>query len=293
MTPHPIVTTQDGFALAVTSYGDPATCRAGVLIAPAMGVEQHYYAAFAQHLAQLGYWVMSFDYRGTGASRPTQYKRSLRGFEADVRTWAQHDCAAMVAHMRAQLQHKRLLWVGHSLGGQIFGLVPNREQVAAMLTVASGSGYWLQNTLRLRLIVWWLWFFVVPLALPLFGYFPGRALKKVGDLPRGVMQQWRAWCLNREYLIGCEGEAVRASFAAVATPILSLSFSDDELMSARSIESLHGFYVGAPKQMQRIGPSEVGEKRIGHFGFFRKRFAHSLWPRATQWLEQHHPEMNS
>ena len=179
------------------------------------------------------------------------------------------------------------IWVGHSLGGQIFGLVPNREQVTAMLTVASGSGYWLQNALRLRLIVWWLWFFVVPLALPLFGYFPGRPLKKVGDLPRGVMQQWRDWCLHREYLIGCEGEAVRLSFARVPTPIFSLSFVDDELMSARSIESLHSFYVDAPRQMQRIHPREVGAKRIGHFGFFRKRFADSLWPRATQWLEQH------
>ncbi len=290
MTPHQVVTTSDGFALAATTYGDPVTCRAGVLIAPAMGVEQHYYAAFAQHLVQLGYWVVSFDYRGMGASRPAQFKHSLKGFEADVRMWAERDCAAMVAHMSAQLQDKRVLWVGHSLGGQIFGLVPNREQVSAMVTVAAGSGYWLENTLRLRLIVWWLWFFVVPLALPLFGYFPGRTLKKVGDLPRGVMQQWRAWCLNREYLIGCEGEAVRQYFAQVTTPILSLSFTDDELMSARNIESLHGFYSGASRQMQRITPHDVGEKHIGHFGFFRKRFAATLWPRATAWMAQHHSE---
>lgn len=95
MTSPLVVKTQDGFALAATSYGDARTCNAGVIIVAAMGVEQHYYAAFAQHLAHAGYWVMTFDYRGMGASRPAQFKRSLRGFEANVRTWAERDCAAV------------------------------------------------------------------------------------------------------------------------------------------------------------------------------------------------------
>jgi hypothetical protein len=40
---------------------------------------------------------------------------------------------------------------------------------------------------------------VAPLTLNIAGYFPGKHLRKVGDLPRGVMEQWRRWCLNREY----------------------------------------------------------------------------------------------
>ena len=55
-------------------------------------------------------------------------------------------------------------------------------------------------------------------------------------------------------------------------------------MSARNIESIHGFYAGAPREMKRIAPGEVGEKRIGHFGFFRQRYARSLWPLAGDWL---------
>lgn len=288
MTTPLVVKTQDGFALAATSYGDARTCSAGVVIVAAMGVEQHYYAAFAQHLAQAGYWALTFDYRGMGASRPAQFRHSLRGFDADVRTWAERDCAAVVEHMHLQLNDKPLLWIGHSLGGQIFGLLPNRQHVAAVLTVASGSGYWRDNAWRLKLVVWWLWFVVAPLALSLFGYFPGRRLKKVGDLPRGVMQQWRSWCLHPDYLIGREGAAVQRAFAAVNAPILSLSFVDDEFMSARNIEALHRLYSAAPREMRRVAPREVGETRIGHFGFFRKRFAHTLWPTALQWLARQH-----
>lgn len=278
------VTTGDGFELHATTFGNAAGCRAAVLIAPAMGVEQHYYYAFAHWLAEQGVFAVTFDYRGVGHSRPAQYRRSLRGFSADVMTWAMRDCAAMVEFVAARATQRPLLWIGHSLGGQILALVPNRERVTAMLTVASGSGYWLQNTNKLRIIVWWLWFVLAPVALKLYGYFPGWRFRKVGDLPAGVMRQWRDWCLNRDYVVGHEGAATRHRYAQVTTPILSLSFTDDEFMSRANIESLHSFYSGAPREMRRISPRDVGVRAIGHFGFFRQRFAQTLWPQAGAWL---------
>lgn len=72
---------------------------------------------------------------------------------------------------------------------------------------------------------------------------------------------------------------MRAQYAAVRTPIVSLSFSDDEMMSLANTESIHGFYAAAPRKMQRIAPRDIGAARIGHFGFFRPRFEDSLWRR--------------
>jgi predicted alpha/beta hydrolase len=275
----------DGFELRGTLYGDAASARGGLLIAGAMGVSQRYYAEFAQWLAQQGYVVFSFDYRGMGDSRPAAHRRSLRGLAADVVTWAERDASAALSLLDSKLAPGTPIhWLGHSLGGQIFGLVPNRDRVARMVTVGCGSGYWLENVPRLRRYVWWLWFVLVPVSLPLFGYFPGRMFRKVGDLPAGVMTQWRRWCLHRDYLMGEGGPARRERYAQVRTPILSLSFTDDELMSARNIESIHGFYASAPKTMKRIAPQDVHEKRIGHFGFFRKNFEPTLWPQVTAWL---------
>ena len=112
--------------------------------------------------------------------------------------WAQLDCAAMID----ALPQPPLYWIGHSLGGQILALVPNKHSVAKAVTVATGSGYWLENVPSLRLKVWWLWYVLTPIALRVCGYFPGRALRKVGDLPKGVMAQWRRWCLDPEYAVG-------------------------------------------------------------------------------------------
>ena len=266
----------DGHALAARFFSPGEsypTPRGAVIIAPAMGVAQEYYADFANWLAMNGYAAITFDYRGMGHSR----RGSLRGFKADIFDWARLDCNAAADALTQRFPEAPLYWIGHSLGGQILAFFPQHHRLQKAITIGTGSGYWLENVWTLRSYVWWLWYFVVPVALPLFDYFPGRKLKKVGDLPRGVMAQWRRWCLNRDYAVGVEGELVRRQYAAVTAPIVSLSFTDDEFMSARNTESLHGFYTQAERTMKRISPKDIGVKHIGHFGFFRYRFAESLW----------------
>ena len=89
-------------------------CRAGVLIVSAMAVEQEYYEPFAQWLAEQGYFVATFDYRGIGRSR----KGLLRRVAADVVTWAREDTGAMVDFVAQQIGEPPLLWVGHSSAGR-------------------------------------------------------------------------------------------------------------------------------------------------------------------------------
>lgn len=282
-----VLRARDGVELAATEFGDASNASAVVLVVGGMGIPQRYYARFASWLAAQGYWVVTFDYRGMGRSRPAEFARSLRGFDADVTTWATLDAAAAVDHVHARAGKRPLLWIGHSLGGQILGLVPNRHAVTAMLTIATGSGYWRENSTPIRWIVWWIWYVAAPLALRVCGYFPGARLRKIGDLPAGVMAQWRRWCLHPQYLFA-EGPEVQAAYASVGVPISALSFTDDEYMSARSTESLHGLYGAAWRDHRRVAPPEIGVQRIGHFGFFSQRFAESLWPIARDWLRARH-----
>lgn len=267
------VIAKNGCTIQATFYRPDGDPKAAALIVPAMGVSQNYYKPFATWLAAQGYLVVTFDYSGTGLSN----NGDVRKLNVNIVDWARFDCDAMITAISVLAPDKLLYWLGHSLGGQIFGFVPDRSRIAKVVTIATGSGYWIENAPSLKWKVWWLWYFVAPMATRLFGYFPGKRLRMVGDLPRGVMDQWRRWCLNPEYAVGAEGHPVRANFAAVTTPITSLSFTDDEFMSARNTASLHEFYENAPRTMKRISPQDVGAKRIGHFGFFNARFEDSLW----------------
>ncbi|HZS67031.1 MAG TPA: alpha/beta hydrolase, partial [Burkholderiales bacterium] len=77
----------DGHALGATVYGNGDRAA---LVMPATGVPQSYYAKYASHLAERGFTVLTFDYRGIGRSR----KGDVRGSSARMRDWALLDAAA-------------------------------------------------------------------------------------------------------------------------------------------------------------------------------------------------------
>lgn len=273
--------TVSGATLVMRLFTPAQPPRASVVLCSAMSVEQGFYERFAAWLAERGYLVATFDCRGIGRSAPA----NLRDLQVNIVDWAQQDCTAVIAHVKQRLPAAPLYWIGHSLGGQVLGLVERPEAIDRAVFIASGSGYWLDNAWPTRRMVWWLWFVVVPLALRRYGYFPGRRLRKLGDLPAGVMQQWRTWCLHRDYLFAVEGEWVRQRYAALRIPLLSMSFTDDEMMSANSIRSLESWYPQAAVESRRIDPLALGMERVGHFGFFRPQFAASLWMQVADWLE--------
>lgn len=271
----------DGERLAGRLYRPVLEPLGAVLVVPAIGICQDFYEAFACWLAGQGYAVFTFDYRGMGFSR----RRPLPEVECTLVDWGRLDCSAALTAFAARLPAGLPIhWLGHSLGGQLLPFVADRRRLARAITVASGSGYWRENAPPLKRRVWWLWYVVAPLSLRLCGYFPGRRLGMVGDLPAGVMAQWRSWCLDPDYAPGVEGDHVRQQFAAVTTPLSVFSFADDEYMSAVNTARLHDLYVGAPQARHAIAPADHGLKRIGHFGFFRAE-RERLWPLLLPHLE--------
>ncbi len=277
--------TCDDVRLTGRRFASSGRVKAVVVVPTAMGVAQDFYAPFAQFLAGHGFATLTFDYRGMGRSVPAAYRRSLRGFNADLFDWAERDYNTALKNARAWYPDVPLLVVGHSLGGQLPGLLPDNHLIDGLMTVAAGNGYWPDNAPQTKRVVWLMWFFAVPLCTRLFGYFPGKKLRMVGDLPKGVIYQWAKWCRTPHYFIDAAGKPMHDGFEKLRMPMLSLSFTDDEMMSRRSIDSLLGFYKNAQLERRYIAPQEIGAPRIGHFGFFRPQFQATLWQQALAWLE--------
>ena len=94
----------DGYRLVVRFFAPLEGTVGAILIVPAMGTSQIYYGPFATWAADQGFLTATFDYRGTGLSRPAD----LRGFKADILDWARLDCAAMVDALSKRVPGKRL-----------------------------------------------------------------------------------------------------------------------------------------------------------------------------------------
>lgn len=278
----------DGQQLAARCYR-PCTeaghlSRRAVLIVPAMATAQSFYQDFAVWLAEQGLMVFTFDYRGIAASAPP----SLKGFEASIDDWAHLDVPAMIAVMHERAPDRPWTWLGHSLGGQIFGMVPGAERFERLVAVACGNGYWKNNVGRTRYLALLLWYVLAPLGIALAGYFPGKRLGAVGDLPAAALWQWRKWCLHPDYL-GAEGQALRQRYAAVRTPITAVIAQDDELISPLGMRRLYLLYQAVAVQFQTLVPHTLGLQRIGHFGVFRQSASSTLWPLVLNWIARQSP----
>src|ERR687893_2317625 len=99
-----IIPATDEFPLAGSVFGDLAWAKRVVLVAPATGVRRRLYRAFAEYLAGQGFGVVTWDWRGTGDSRP----KSLRGFEATMRQWGERDLAGVIDWATAHYGNARL-----------------------------------------------------------------------------------------------------------------------------------------------------------------------------------------
>ena len=250
----------DGRELRATRFEPAGEARGAVVVVPAMATPARFYAAFATWLAESGFHVLTFDYRGTGSVE------EMKAETGDVLRWAGDAASALEALLEEDLSVP-VTWVGHSLGGQLLPFA-RHDLLDRALMIAAGSGYWRYNHPSLRWRAPLFLRVVGPLAMRVAGYYPGRRLGLLGDAPSPAMRQWSRWCLSPDYY-GVDVPDLAERVAELDVPIAALSFTDDELLSARSHLALEGLYAAAPVEPHRLSPADLGVERIGHHGFFR------------------------
>lgn len=255
--------------------------RGAVLVAPATGVSRRIYRRLAAYLAGCGLSVVLIDYRGTGDSRP----KSLRGFRASAEDWARLDLAAAVEACEALAPGRPVLWLGHSIGGQLLGLCPRRTSVKAALFVAAQSGYWRHWPPAYRWRLWLFWHVVVPGLSHTFGYLPLRRLTGGQDVPAAMALQWAEWGRDPRYLLKSPLSEEGRAQASLAIPLRSYAFTDDAFFGpVAAVDVLLGWHRSALVERRVVAPADLGRTRIGHFGWLKEGFEDTLWTEMADFL---------
>jgi predicted alpha/beta hydrolase len=279
----------DGFWLGATLYLPRGARTHAVLINSATAVPRKLYRGFASYLASRGCTVLTYDYRGTGDSRPPpvpgRRSNALVGFKASMSDWAALDMVAAVDWMRARYQAMPLRFVGHSFGGQALGLIPNNTEVARALLIAAQAGTWRLMTPPEGYRIYALMKLLgAPLA-HVVGYAPGR-IGLGHDLPKGVFLEWADWVTSDHYFFGDRKLRALVNFPRYRGALRALSFADDPWATRAAVDMLCAGFTSIKPELDSIRPIEIGAQKIGHFGFFRPEHRDTLWRGAAEWLQR-------
>lgn len=266
---------RDGYALTGTLYPCKAANSRFIVINSATAVPRQFYQHFALALVSAGYSVLTYDYRGINDSRP----KKLRGFKAKMRDWALQDMEGVLNWVRAEHAPEKLLLIGHSVGGQVAGMVEAAHTVDGMITFSAQSGHWRYQGGTQKLAVLVHSYVTLPLLATLVGYMPWSWFGAI-DMPKNVATEWSGWCRHKDYLLGDKTLPLER-YQFFTAPVLAYSFEDDNWGSAKSVDRMMRAYPSVERR--HVNAKERGLKPLGHFGFFRIGAA-PLWQEAIDWF---------
>ena len=250
-----------------------------MLINSATAVPRKIYRGIASYLAEQGFAVVTYDYRGIGGSR----RGPLRGFKVRMRDWAALDVAGAIDHMRTVWPNAPLVVIGHSFGGQAVGLAPNNSEISRALFVAAQAGYWrLFHSPEKYRVYAMLRLIGSPIARML-GYVPGK-LGIGEDLPRDVFLEWTGWVMRPRYFFDDATLEALANFPRYRGALRAICLTDDPWATPAAVDLLCSGFTGTTPERVDIRPGDVGAAKIGHFGFFRPEHRDTLWRDAAEWL---------
>lgn len=281
----------DGRHLAATWTEPAGAARAVAVIHSATGVPRGYYRAFASWLAEQGYAVLSYDYRGIAGSR----RGDVRDEPANMRDWAVLDMSAAIAAAEARraAQGLPLLMVGHSFGGNSLAFARGVERADAFLLVASQIPV-VRLFPGMRKVAAAVFFNAwIPFVARVFGHVPAWANGGGEPLPKQVGLQWCDWGTREAWAFSDPGMHAHRSIGAIVAPVHLWNISDDLTYAPPgAVDALAAQFRNAAVQRHSVTPAELGLARMGHFGAFRRSPGPLLWWRLLSAIEAATPKLS-
>ncbi|UUE19374.1 alpha/beta fold hydrolase [Microbacterium sp. J1-1] len=257
-----------------------------VIIAPATGVQGRYYWRFATYLAENGFDVLVPDFRGIGRSAPSSVK-DYRKSKTRWHEWGTHDIEACILWFRDRLGYKaRIGVVGHSFGGFAALLAAHASELDRILLVGAQHAHWPDYDKSQRLKLFMKWHLFMPIVSTMLGYFPGRRLGWLENLPRGVALDWARGAANYEKTLGADGKRIMHRISGLTIPVLSVNPTDDPYATRDAARRTLRYLSSAECEEWYPHPRTLGVSEIGHFGLFHQRFETTFWPKALDWLKR-------
>lgn len=327
--------TRDGWHVALYRYTPARRAHATpVLLCHGMGSNRFNMdgpgtTSLARALHAAGYDVWLIELRGAGRSRRRIGPTGVF-YQWTFEDYVQHDAPAALRVVRRMTGWRRVLWVGHSLGGMVaYGLLmtPAADSVAGAVTLGSpgmtGVGHlgldrWvaLRKLLRYappRIPTGTLAKIGAPIAGPVAAAIAGplrdwgwtdenfdletaRFMMRYGveDLSRSLLREFARWYAAKRMSDRYDLFSFTDHLERVRVPMLVIAGSRDGLTPAHDIAHVAERLGSADKTFLVAGRQTGFAHDYSHVDLVLGKHAHEdIFPRVTEWLDAHRPEADA
>ncbi|TQV72203.1 alpha/beta fold hydrolase [Aliikangiella marina] len=274
---------EDNYQLAATIFKPTQNIKGAVLIGPATGIKRQFYANFAQFLAKNGFAVLTYDNRGIGDS----LYGSVKDSKASLQCWGQLDQPAALDELMKCFPKTHYHLVGHSAGGQLFGLLPNAKQLKSIFNYACSSGRLWNMRLSHQLKAHFFMNFFIPTSNALFGHTKAQWVGMGEPLPKQVAKQWQTWCNGSGYVKMAFNKSIEQHYyEELTTPSMWVNATDDDIANDANVQDMLKVCPKLSAQTLTLKPEDYDLTEIGHMKFFSRK-SQALWKLPLEWLEKH------
>jgi len=237
-----------------------------ILCVPAMGVAAKQYNLLLQELVNCGFTSACYDLRGNGNSSIRANRINNFGYAQ----LAEEDLPKAIECLLEYYPNKKLVLLGHSLGGQICSLyISQNPGIVDQLVLAASCSVYYKNwpsTYR-----WGLLFFAQfsSLISAILGHFPGRTLGFGGREARNIMKDWAYNARTGDYKL-CNSRFNYLPFPSVPNlDVLAINFSDDQLAPNKATDHLLSKLSANNISKIQVSGDDIGRIKATHFNWLR------------------------
>ena len=241
----------------------PDACERVLVWMPALGVAARNYDRWAQAWARQSVGVALVECRGNGASSLRASRRVDFGYHEVLEI----EMPEMMAVLRQIYPQKRWWLCGHILCGQLATLYNALDGgFERLLLVGTGAPWYRCYGSKGK--YYYLLIQMARLLTEVLGYYPGQRLKFGGNEGRRCVRDWSHSALTGQFVIGGSALDVEQRIAQVITPVLSIWFQQDPLISVEGWQYLLDKMPRAEKRVETMGSPPL-QVPADHFAWMK------------------------
>ena len=259
---------EDGSTSKITHFPSSSNdSKSVVIIFPAMGVRGSYYEILGQQISEAGFDAVITDLRGIGNSSIRPSKKVDFGYHEMLEL----DYKSILEKVKATFPNKKIIALGHSLGGQLASLfsAKNSNSFDGLILIACCSVYykgWGSKQFPTLFMTQFFHFVSV-----LLGFFPGKKMGFGGTEAKTVMSDWSNQSRTGKYILKNDDFNFETAMGKVTIPILAISFQADTFAPRKAVEHLiDKFGPKANKEYIYLENDDSRNDNFGHFNWTKK-----------------------